>query len=116
MKLKIDENLSESVKQVLREQGHDCHSVHDEQIGGGADDRLIEICEIEKRHLLTLDLDFADIIRYPPDKYHGIIVLRLSRQDARYVCDRIEEVLPDLEALELKGHLVIVDDSRVRYR
>jgi hypothetical protein len=27
--------------------------------------------------ILTRDLDFADIRRYPPEGYHGIVVLRL---------------------------------------
>ena len=116
MKFKIDENLSESAKRLLLERGHDCHSVYDEGIEGGADDDLIDVCTREQRHLITLDLDFADIISYPPVDRHGIIVLRLSRQDAPYVVGRLREAFDKLEEMRLPGHLVIVDDSRIRYR
>ncbi len=116
MKFKIDENISESAKRLLLERGHDCHSVYDERIEGGSDDDLISICLREQRHLVTLDLDFADIIRYPPIDYHGVIVLRLSRQDASFVIDRLGEALSEIEELTLPGHLVIVDDRRIRFR
>ena len=36
---------------------------------------------IKSRVLLTLDLDFANIRAYPPERYPGIIVLRLKTQD-----------------------------------
>jgi len=62
MKFKIDENLPECVKQLIMEHGYDYHSVYDEGIQGGADDELINICRAEKRHLLTLDFDFSDIV------------------------------------------------------
>ena len=116
MKFKIDENLPESVKHIIVKRGYDCHSVYDEGIQGGPDDKLIDICREEKRHLLTLDLDFSNIVTYPPEQYHGIIVLRLSRQDALNVTTRVGEILNDLANLDLAGHLVIVGNHKVRYR
>ncbi|MCH7225612.1 DUF5615 family PIN-like protein [Haloferula sp. A504] len=116
MKFKIDENISASAKSLLLERGHDCHPVYDEGIEGGADDDLINICLREQRHLITLDLDSADIIRYAPIDYHGVIVLRLTRQDAFHVIDRLGEALSEIEELSLRGHLVIVDDRRIRFR
>jgi len=116
MKFKIDENLPESVKRLIIEHGFDCHSVYDENIQGGTDDRLIEICREEKRHLLTLDLDFADIVTYPPEQYHGIIVIRLSKQDAPSVTKRVGEILDQISKLKLPGHLVSVGNDKIRYR
>jgi predicted nuclease of predicted toxin-antitoxin system len=75
MKFKIDENLSESTKQLILKQHFDCHSVHDEGIAGGSDTTLIDLCRLENRHLLTLDVDFADIVRYPPENYSGITAI-----------------------------------------
>ena len=116
MKLKIDENYPRGARAFLRSLGHDCHTVYDEGMNGGPDHRLIEICRTEKRCLLTLDVDFADIVTYPPEHYAGIVVFRLSRQDTPFVLARLSEVLPTLTGLELGGHLVIVNDSRIRYR
>ncbi len=116
MNVKIDENLPSSIQDFLKNRGHDCHSVYDEGIAGGPDDQLISICHDENRILLTLDLDFADIITYPPTEFSGIIVFRLSRQDAPALLARLEEVLPLLEKIDLPGHLLIVNDSKVRLR
>ena len=116
MKIKIDENLPLAVKRLLVQQGHDCHTVYDEGIHGGTDDKLIEICKQEKRHLITLDLDFSDIVTYPPENYHGIIVLRLAKQDAASVTVRLQAVLHELTKLDLAGHLTIVDNHKIRYR
>ena len=66
--------------------------------------------------LFTLDLDFADIITYPPDEYAGIVVFRLSQQSTNIVLKRLEEVMDDLLKLPIQNHLIIVNDSRVRYR
>jgi len=83
---------------------------------GGCDDQLIEICKEERRFLFTLDLDFADIVTYPPEDYAGIVVFRLSHQDTPYVRARLAEVIPTLADLALEHHLAIVNDSRIRYR
>jgi predicted nuclease of predicted toxin-antitoxin system len=116
MKFKLDENFPLGAQGCFGGAGFDCHTVSDEELVGGSDDRLIEICRKEGRILLSLDLDFADIVTYAPIDYAGIVVFRLSRQDAVFVLSRLTEVIPVLADLVLAGHLVIVNDSRVRYR
>lgn len=116
MKFKIDENLSESTKRLILERSFDCHSVHDEGISGGPDTTLLDLCRQENRHLLTLDLDFADIVRYPPEEHSGVIVLRLSSQSPSTVNKRLSEVLDTLTGLKLTGHLIVINDHRIRYR
>lgn len=116
MKIKLDENFPRGAQEFLRNLGHDCHTVFDEGLAGGSDERLIEICSAELRLLFTLDLDFADIVTYPPDDYAGIVVFRLSRQDTPFVLSRLTEAIPTLEDLVLEGHLAIVNDTRIRYR
>jgi predicted nuclease of predicted toxin-antitoxin system len=116
MRIKLDENFPISAKAFLVHLGHCCHTVFDENIEGGPDDALIHICRDESRVLFTLDLDFADIITYPPDEYAGIIVFRLSQQSTSIVIQRLEEVMDDLQQLPIQNHLIIVNDSRIRYR
>ncbi|KAA0245024.1 MAG: hypothetical protein DYG83_06100 [Candidatus Brocadia sp. AMX2] len=40
---------------------------------------LYEVCCKEKRCLVTLDLDFADVTRFPPGSSSGIVVIRIHR-------------------------------------
>lgn len=114
MRFKSDENLPEEVAELLREAGHDAHSVLEEKIGGAPDESIAGICRKESRILLTLDLDFADIHAYPPALHPGLIVLRLRRQDKHSVLGMIPRILELLKTEEVHQKLWIVDESRTR--
>ena len=116
MKFKFDENLPADLGALLRAAGHDAHSVLDENLRGAADPSLSQVCQAEQRILITLDLDFAHIQRYPPQAYPGIIVLRLARQDRATVLAIIPRILTLLQTEPIAQRLWIVDDNRTRIR
>lgn len=116
MKFKLDENLPLASADVFNQAGHDASSVYEQALTGSPDDKLVQICREEERVLVTLDLDFSDIRAYPPDRYSGIIVLRLQHQDAHAVMDVCRRLLPVIEQEPLNGRLWIVDERRVRIR
>ena len=116
MKFKFDENLPSDLGALLRADGHDAHSVLDENLRGAADPSLAKVCQDEQRILITLDLDFAHIENYPPQDYHGIIVLRLARQDRDTVLAMIPRILTLLQTEPISQRLWIVDDNRTRIR
>ncbi|MCY2951589.1 MAG: DUF5615 family PIN-like protein [Planctomycetota bacterium] len=118
MRFKIDENVHPEVAGYLSEQGHDALTVWDEGLRGTADTSLAEVCRKERRTLLTLDVDFADIRVYPPEQYAGIIVLRLGSQSRIHVLQSVVRLAALLSLTENKadGHLWIVDEQSVRVR
>ncbi len=116
MRFKFDENLPSELGALLRRDGHDAHSVFEENLSGATDSSIAEVCRHEQRILITLDLDFAHIKNYPPEEYHGIIVLRLSRQDRNTLLAIIPRVLTLLQTETISPHLWIVDDHRTRIR
>lgn len=65
---------------------------------------------------MTLDLDFSDIRRYAPEHFHGIVVIRLERQETPHVLASLERVMPLFQTEALKGHLWIVEEQAVRIR
>ena len=75
MRFKLDENLSPTLASGFISAGHEAHSALEQALGGAADPRILEVCQLEGRALVTLDLDFANIQRYPPGRYSGIMVL-----------------------------------------
>lgn len=113
---KIDENLHPDVASFLREHGHDASTVWDEGLRGTSDADLAQVCRTENRALITLDLDFADIRTYPPERYPGLIVLRVTRQDKSHLLGVIRRVIPLLREETLAQHLWIVDEQNVRIR
>ena len=116
MRFKFDENLPSDLGALLRRDGHDAHSVLDENLRGAADPSIAKVCQDEQRILITLDLDFAHIQNYPPRDYPGIIVLRLARQDRDTVLAIIPRILTLLQTEPIAQRLWIVDDHRTRIR
>jgi predicted nuclease of predicted toxin-antitoxin system len=116
MRFKIDENLPVEVVETLQQAGHNAETVHSEKLTGTDDQHLSTVCQSENRVLITLDIGFADIRSYPPDKLPGIIVVRTKRQDEPYILGIIQRMVPAIEKEELTGKLWIVEEKRIRVR
>jgi len=118
MRIKIDKNMPVSVINVLENAGHDAHSVYSEGIEGCSDRQLIAMCKKEQRLLITLDNDFSNIFAYPPEKFEGIIVLRVENQSKIAVINLVNKLLPVLTANEenICGNLWVVEENRIRIR
>ena len=74
----------------------------------------MEVCSRERRALITSDLDFSNILTYPPASYPGIIVLRLASQAHVTVEAATRRVLDMLPQEPLTGALWIVEERRIR--
>ena len=82
MKLKLDENLGIRHREQLQRAGHDVDTVHDEHLSGAPDPDVLEAAAAAGRALVTLDVDFANPIRFPPQRTAGIAVLRVRERSA----------------------------------
>jgi len=116
VKFKLDENLSPSLLAMFAAAGHDAQSVLQQALGGQPDEQIIDICRREGRALITLDLDFSNILAYPPANFTGIVVLRLADQAHVTVAAAIQRVLDLLPQEPVVGTLWIVEDWRIRIR
>jgi predicted nuclease of predicted toxin-antitoxin system len=93
MRLKVDENVPREACDLLNRAGHDAISVGQQGIGCGGDARLYRLCQDERRALVTLDVDFANVRAYDPKSSPGIIGLRLARQDKQRALDAVASTL-----------------------
>ncbi len=116
MLFKIDENLHEEIARLLRRNGHNAISVYDQRMQGRTDEDVAAVCRREGRVIVTQDLDFANIVGFPPEEYAGIIVLRLHDQSRPSIFAAIQRLLPLLAAESLTGCLWTVDDVGMRIR
>ena len=116
MHFKIDENLPADSIDIFSSAGMKASTVLEEGLGGRDDSRIAHVCGDEKKVLVTLDLDFADLRDYPPKNYPGIIVLRLERQDKKNVMRTLEKVVRLCEKEEVLHRLWIVGEDGVRVR
>ena len=115
-RFKLDENLPRDAAALLRDGGHDVHTVSEEGLGGDADARILDACRAETRILVTFDLDFADIRSYPPSGYSGIWVLRPASQSISATLSLLRGALALLDAEPAMNRLWIIEPDRVRIR
>lgn len=116
MRFKIDENLSDHVRDFLTQLGHDVHTARQESLHGKPDDQIAAAARRESRILLTLDSDFANILLYPPREYPGIIFLKLARQDNASVLRSLARPVELLKQYEIAGRLWVVTENDIRMR
>jgi predicted nuclease of predicted toxin-antitoxin system len=116
MKLKLDENLDERLADRIARAGHDASTVRRQGLGGAKDEILHRVCREEGRTLVTLDLDFASVIRFPSEDTEGIIVLRPRSPLVHVVRDLIDTLVTLLETRSPAGQFWVVEPGRVRIR
>ena len=115
MKLKLDENLGNRGRDLLEADGHDVCTVAIQSLTSATDEELAKRCAEEGRALVTLDLDFANPFRFPPEKNAGIAVLRgPARLTPDDLNDLMKTLVLALRSQDLTGRLWIVEKERIR--
>ena len=117
VRLKLDENFASSLSEFLRNKGFDAESVVEEGLSGTYDEMLFSRCQEEKRCLVTLDLDFSNIIRFPAENTEGIVVIRPNRPATLDVMrDMLELFIKALEQHDPTQCLWILEPHQLRIR
>jgi len=115
MRLKLDENLSLRTAQVFRGAGHDVATVRGQGLGGAREEALYERCRQEGWCLVTLDLDFSNVLRFPPESTAGLAVLRPAGRATLAALNALaRQIVQALSTESITGRLWIVEPGRIR--
>jgi predicted nuclease of predicted toxin-antitoxin system len=115
MKFKLDENFGKRTQQLFQTAGHDVQTVRDERLQGSPNQSIFDHCGQEQRCLVTLDLDFADVTRFPPTQTAGIAVLRIPRNPTLLLLESlIRQFLYALNTTSIHKQLWIIEIGRIR--
>jgi predicted nuclease of predicted toxin-antitoxin system len=95
--------------------GHEAQTVVEGHLGGASDQTLFEICVQEGRCLVSLDMDFADVVRFPPLQTKRIVVIHPPKTPSSALLRRIvSSVLDALTHESIEGRLWIAEPNRIR--
>ena len=116
MKLKLDENLSRHLKPVLIELGQDVLTAADENLLSHPDTEIAQAAKDEQRMLMTLDVEFADLRKYPPGSHPGVILFRPLSLSPLSVNSFITDFVRRTDLDKLAACVAVVDPVHVRVR
>ena len=112
----MDENLSRHLRLALGSLQHDVTTAAEEGLLSQPDTMIAAAANREGRILLTLDLEFADLRKYPPGRHPGIILFRPRSFGPLAVNRFVAEFVRETNLELLANCVVVVDPGRVRVR
>jgi predicted nuclease of predicted toxin-antitoxin system len=114
MKLKLDENLPESLLPALRALGHDADNVRSEGIEGQDDDVVWRAAQGEGRFLVTQDLDFSDLRQFAPGTHAGLLLVRLPAAGRQELARVLTELFRDPSVEAWQGCFAVLSPHKLR--
>jgi predicted nuclease of predicted toxin-antitoxin system len=115
VRIKADENIGRRGIELIRDAGHDVMTVHEQQLAGATDVAVFHACAAEDRTLVTLDRDFGQVLRFPPEHSAGIVILVLGGPASlQLLLDRLRDFLALASTRPVDGALWIVEPGRLR--
>ncbi|MFB6272117.1 MAG: DUF5615 family PIN-like protein [Salinibacter sp.] len=119
MKFFADHCVPRSVIDALRETGHRVIPLREELPTNTADRLVLDQAQGLDAVLLSLNGDFADLVRFPPSRYAGIVALQVRNRPEAIpaIVDRLIGYLDEHPEQEhYAGTLLLVEPHRIRVR
>ncbi|MBI2576722.1 DUF5615 family PIN-like protein [Candidatus Woesearchaeota archaeon] len=117
MRILVDENLPYSVAIKLRGLSFHAEHVRDAGLCGSSDKVIASYARNNKTVLLTRDLEFGNILLYPPASHHGLVIIRLPyRFNAHQVSRIVEDFFCKVNETTILGKIIILELHRFRVR
>ena len=107
-----DENIPSAVVRALLQAGHDAAMPSP----GSQDPAVAEQARVEGRVLLTQDKHLANVLKYPPSLYSGIIRLRIHPPLIEDMLFALEHLFKQVAPQGFKAKLFVVERDGFRIR
>jgi predicted nuclease of predicted toxin-antitoxin system len=99
----IDENVRREVAKFLEGYGEIAYVQK-----GASDSSVAEIAIAENRILVTQDKDFANQLVYPPEKFSGIIVIKIHPPTVQTITNAFRQFFEKEAGIHIAGHIVLL--------
>jgi predicted nuclease of predicted toxin-antitoxin system len=116
MSILIDHCVPRRYLRLLRSWGYSANLTTEYIAADAVDSAVLALAQSLDAALLTVDLDFANVVSYPPYQYAGLIVMRLRTSSEAQIDTTLRQMLIDLYRDSLRGKLIVIDADRYRVR
>ena len=116
MKFLLDENISPLLIAEIKSRYPGSLDIHDIGYGGKSDHEIYEFLSFHEYALITFNLDFSDIRKFPPELVEGIIVLRFKNKRIQEITTDTLTFLEELIKLDHQHALIIFQNSGIRIK
>lgn len=116
MQFLADMGISLRTVEWLREKGYNVVHLRDEGLQRLPDPEILEKARLESRILLTIDLDFAQLLAISRSSLPSVILFRLGNENYNQINDCLNILLENhLEDLQ-SGSMISVNSKSFRVR
>jgi len=111
-----DMGISPRTIALLREQGYDANYLIEENLEKMTDPNILDKARQEERILLTVDLDFAQLLAISGESLPSVILFRLGNVSREVVNRHLLAILNDYATELTNGVIISVSDASIRLR
>ena len=113
----VDEDLPRSLVVALRDVGLAALDVRDIGLRGRPDNEILEYAVQHNLTLLTADIGFGNLLRFPLGRHAGIGVARFPNEvSPAQLNASIVRALGSLTDDDIIGNLIVIEPERIRLR
>ncbi|MEM6614606.1 MAG: DUF5615 family PIN-like protein [Cyanobacteria bacterium P01_C01_bin.72] len=116
MRFIADMGISLRTVEWLRQLGHDVVHLRDRGLQKLPDDEILALALVEQRIILTIDLDFAQLLAISKQTLPSVILFRLGNENYDEINQRLTEVLHNCSQDLETGAIVSVNNETFRVR
>lgn len=116
MKFLADMGISLRTVEWLRQLGHDVVHLRDRGLQKLPDDQILALALVEQRIILTIDLDFAQLLAISKQALPSVILFRLGNENYDEINQRLIEILNNCQQDLETGAIVSVNNETFRVK
>ena len=116
MNFLLDMPVSPKTEAFLHQQGYEAIRVDKLNMQTAADKEIFAYALREDMVIITMDLDFGEILAYFKAARPSVIILRLTNPAPGHVNEILANVIPRIKTALESGSIVIVEEGRIRIK
>ena len=116
MRILADMGISPVTVRYLSETGHDAVHLASQGLHRASDEDIVLKARREDRVILTVDLDFADLMAFSNEPKPSVIIFRMANKSPASINAAFDRCLGEHQALLEAGVILSVSESAVRAR